>query len=166
MPVTIVRPHNFYGPRMGMSHVIPELLSAHTPRLTAARSRSTRSTHRRTFCFIDDAVELVLRAALAPEGEGRVLNAGAQEPEWTIGEVAEIVCRSVGKQLEIVPLPPTPGSPLRRAPDLSEIRALTGYTPTVGLEEGVRRTYAWYRDNVFSSDDVPLAPLGSPRRQR
>ena len=57
-------------------------------------------------------------------------------------------------------------APLRRAPDLSEIRALTGYAPTVGLEEGVRRTYAWYRDNVFSSDDVPLAPLGSPRRER
>jgi hypothetical protein len=52
-------------------------------------------------CFIDDAVELVLRAALAAEGDGRVLNAGAQKPEW---------------QLEIVPLPPTPGSPLRRAP--------------------------------------------------
>ena len=166
VPVTIVRPHNFYGPRMGMSHVIPELLGrAHaTPDGGSLEVYSVE--HRRTFCFIDDAVELVLRAALAPEGEGRVLNAGAQEPEWTIGEVAEIVCRSVGKQLEIVPLPPTPGSPLRRAPDLSEIRALTGYTPTVGLEEGVRRTYAWYRDNVFSSDDVPLAPLGSPRRER
>ena len=49
---------------------------------------------------------------------------------------------------------------------MTAIRALTGYTPTVGLEEGVRRTYDWYRDNVFSSDDVPLAPLGSPRSQR
>jgi UDP-glucuronate decarboxylase len=166
VPVTIVRPHNFYGPRMGMSHVIPELLSrAHaTPDGGSLEVYSV--DHRRTFCFIDDAVELVLRAALAPEGEGRVLNAGVQEPEWTIGEVAEIVCRTVGRRLEIVPLPATPGSPLRRAPDLSEIRALTGYTPTVGLEEGVRRTYDWYRANVFSSDDVSLGPLGAPRSKR
>jgi UDP-glucuronate decarboxylase len=166
VPVTIVRPHNFYGPRMGMSHVIPELLGrAHaTPDGGSLEVYSV--DHRRTFCFIDDAVELVLRAALAPEGEGRVLNAGAQEPEWTIGKVAEVVCRTVGKQLEIVPLPPTPGSPLRRAPDLSQIRALTGYTPAVGLEEGVRRTYDWYRANVFSSDDVSLGPLGAPRSKR
>ncbi len=166
VPVTIVRPHNFYGPRMGMSHVIPELLArAHaTPDGGSLEVYSVE--HRRTFCFIDDAVELVLRAALAPEGEGRVLNAGAQEPEWAIREVAEIVCRTVGRRLEIVPLPPTAGSPLRRAPDLSEIRALTGYTPAVGLEDGVRRTYDWYRDNVFSSDDVPLAPLGSPHSER
>jgi UDP-glucose 4-epimerase len=166
IPVTIVRPHNFYGPRMGMSHVIPELLGrAHaTPDGGSLEVYSV--DHRRTFCFIDDAVELVLRAALSPEGEGRVLNAGAQEPEWTIGEVAEVVCRSVGKRLDIVPLPATPGSPLRRAPDLSEIRALTGYTPAIGVEEGVRRTYEWYRENIFSSDDVPLAPLGSPRGER
>lgn len=167
LPVTIVRPHNFYGPRMGMSHVIPELLGrAHaTPDGGSLEVYSV--DHRRTFCFIDDAVELVLRAALAPDAEGRVLNAGAQEPEWTIGAVADVVCRIVGKRLEVVPLPPTAGSPLRRAPDLSEIRALTGYTPTIGLEEGVRRTYEWYRDNVFaSSDDVPLAPLDSPSSQR
>ena len=165
VPVTIVRPHNFYGPRMGMSHVIPELLGrAHaTPDGGSLEVYSV--DHRRTFCFIDDAVELVLRSALAPDGEGRVLNAGAQEPEWTIGELAELVCRTVGKQLEIVPLAATPGSPLRRAPDLTAIRELTGYTPAVGLEDGVRRTYDWYRDNVFASDDVSLAPLGSPRSQ-
>jgi UDP-glucose 4-epimerase len=164
VPVTVVRPHNFYGPRMGMSHVIPELLG----RAHAAPDGGTLEVfsvdHRRTFCFIGDAVELVLRAALAREAEGRVLNAGAQEPEWTIGQVAEVVCRTVGKRLEIAPLPATPGSPERRAPDLAEIRALTGYTPAVGLEEGVRRTYDWYRANVFS-DDVPLAPLGSSGRK-
>ena len=166
VPVTVVRPHNFYGPRMGMSHVIPELLGRAYATPDGGSLEVYSVEHRRTFCFIDDAVELVLRAALAPEGEGRVLNAGAQEPEWTIGEVAEIVCRAVGKQLEIVALPPTAGSPERRAPDIGEIRALTGYTPAVGLEDGVRRTYDWYRHNVFSSDDVSLSPLASPRAER
>ena len=155
VPVTIVRPHNFYGPRMGMSHVIPELLGRAHAAPEGGVLEVYSVDHRRTFCFIDDAVELVLRAALAPEGEGRVLNAGAEEPEWSIGEVAEVVCRATGKRLEIVPLPATPGSPVRRAPDLSEIRALTGYSPVVGLEEGVRRTYEWYR--ASHPDFIPVA---------
>jgi UDP-glucose 4-epimerase len=164
VPVTIVRPHNFYGPRMGMSHVIPELLArAHSaPEGGALEVYSV--DHRRTFCYIDDAVELILGAALAPGGEGRVLNAGAESPEWAIGQVAELVCRAVGKELEIKPLPATPGSPLRRAPDIGAIRALTGHTPAVGLEDGIRRTYEWYRANVFS-DDVPLAPVRTARGQ-
>jgi nucleoside-diphosphate-sugar epimerase len=149
VPVTVVRPHNFYGPRMGMAHVIPELLARAHAASDGGVLEVYSVDHRRTFCYIDDAVELVLGAALAPEGEGRVLNAGADEPEWAIGQVAEIVCRVVGRELEIRPLPATAGSPVRRAPDISEIRALTGHTPAVGLEEGIRRTYEWYRPNVF-----------------
>lgn len=166
VPVTIVRPHNFYGPRMGMSHVIPELLERAHATPDGGRLEVYSVDHRRTFCFIDDAVELVLRAALHPDGAGRVLNAGSASPEWSIGEVAELVARTVGRRLEIAPLPATPGSPVRRAPDLGEIRALTAYAPAVGLEEGIRRTYDWYRKNVFSSDDVPLAPLGSSGGER
>jgi len=40
-----------------------------------------------------------------------------------------------------------PGSVARRCPDLSRLRALTGYEPAVSLEEGVRSTFAWYREH-------------------
>jgi nucleoside-diphosphate-sugar epimerase len=59
------------------------------------------------------------------------------------------VTRVVGKRLTVVPLPPTAGSPGRRQPDMSTTAAVTGFRAAVGLEEGVRRTFLWYRDHVF-----------------
>ena len=51
--------------------------------------------------------------------------------------------------LRIVPGPVTSGSPSRRCPNTSAIRALTGHEPQVGLREGIAATYAWYRERVF-----------------
>jgi UDP-glucuronate decarboxylase len=43
-------------------------------------------------------------------------------------------------------LPAPPGAVVRRVPDLTKLRALTGHEPRVSLEEGLRRTFAWYRE--------------------
>jgi len=51
----------------------------------------------------------------------------------------------VSPAIEASPAPA--GSVVRRCPDLSRLRSLTGYEPAVPLEEGVRSTFAWYRDH-------------------
>ncbi len=157
LPFTILRPHNFYGPRMGRSHVIPQLLErAH--RASANGILEVFSVdHRRTFCFIDDAVEMLMRAATCARGAGQVLNAGSESPEITIGELAEKIVQVVGKSLTIVPKPATPGSPRRRCPDMSRMVAVTGYRAQVPIEEGLRRTYAWYRRMVFEGGESEVA---------
>jgi UDP-glucose 4-epimerase len=148
LPFTIVRPHNVYGPRMGLAHVIPELLQrAHNA--TDGRLEVFSVEHRRTFCFVDDAVEMIVRSLESPRCEGQTLNVGTQAPEVAIGDLAALIVDVVGKKLEIVPQPPTPGSPERRCPDVSRTTELTGYTSRVGLEDGVRRTYEAYRARVF-----------------
>ena len=151
---TVVRPHNFYGPRMGLSHVIPELLQrAHaTPDGGALEVFSPE--HRRTFCFIDDAVEMLSLAAESESCAGEVLNVGRQEPEVRIEDLARMVIDVVGRDLEVVGKPVTEGSPARRAPDMSKTAELTGYRARVDLEEGVRRTYAWYAENVFAGAGI------------
>jgi nucleoside-diphosphate-sugar epimerase len=144
VPVTIIRPHNVYGPRMGMAHVIPELLHrAHTS--TDGRLEVYSVDHRRTFCYVEDAVELIVRAARSPNCEGETLNVGTQAPEISIGELATVICGVVGRDLEIVSLPATAGSPSRRCPDISKAVELTGFMPRVALEDGVRRTHEYYR---------------------
>jgi UDP-glucose 4-epimerase len=155
LPFTIVRPHNVYGPRMGLAHVIPELLKrAHFS--VDGRLEVFSVDHRRTFCYVDDAVEMIVRAIESPRCEGQTLNVGTQAPEVTIGELAALVANVVEKELEIVPLPATPGSPSRRCPDMARMRELTGYEPFVALDEGVRRTYEAYRSNVFDrAEPVP-----------
>lgn len=150
LPFTIVRPHNVYGPRMGLAHVVPELLQR-THEATDGRLEVFSVEHTRTFCFVDDAVELVALAAQSPACLGETLNVGREAPEVTIGELAALIVSVVGKELEIVPRPATPGSPARRCPDMSRTVELTGYRPQVGLEEGVRRTYEAYRSQVFEA---------------
>jgi nucleoside-diphosphate-sugar epimerase len=151
LPFTVVRPHNVYGPRMGLSHVIPELLQRSHDAPDGGELEVFSPDHRRTFCFVDDAVEILARAAAAPDCAGEVLNLGREAPEVSIRELAAIVIGTVGKRLTIVPGPDTAGSPPRRAPDMSKTARLTGYEARVGLEDGVERTYAWYRENVFAA---------------
>jgi UDP-glucose 4-epimerase len=154
MPFTIIRPHNFYGERMGLSHVIPELLSK-IHRLSDGDELVIASMdHRRTFCHIDDAVEYIVRLLGADAAVDGTFNVGVQAPEISIGELAELLVRTVGRDVRIVPGETTPGSPSRRAPDMSHTISVTGHQPVVSLEDGVSRVYDWYRERVFDGDGV------------
>jgi UDP-glucose 4-epimerase len=154
LPFTIIRPHNFYGPRMGLSHVIPELLQ----RAHEAPARGDLAvysmSHRRTFCFIEDAVEMIRRLAEAPEGEGETFNVGKQTPELTIRELAEMIIKVVNKPLNLIEQSETPGSPSRRCPDMSKTLGLTGYRCRFNLSQGLELTYRWYRDMTFSGRGI------------
>ena len=87
----------------------------------------------------------------------RVLSGPDEAPEITIRELAEILVRTVGKRLTIDAKPATAGSPARRCPDMTRMAALTGYRARVSLEEGLRRTYAWYRPMVFEGGEREVA---------
>jgi nucleoside-diphosphate-sugar epimerase len=157
VPFTILRPHNIYGPRMGLSHVIPELLQKAHHAADGGSLEVFSVDHRRTFCFIDDGVEMMVRAATVPAAVGQVLNVGSQSPETSIAELAEVVLRVVGKRLTIDAKPATPGSPRRRCPDMSRMAALTGCRARVPLELGIERTYSWYRPMVFQGAETQVA---------
>ncbi len=149
LPVTIVRPYNVYGPRMGMAHVVPELLqrAERTPDGGTMTVYSMR--HRRAFCYVSDAVELIVRLALAEDALGGVYNVGNHAEEVAIGQLAELVAAAVGRRIAMEAGPDTPGSPARRCPDMSRTAAITGYEARVPLLEGLRKTYDWYRERVF-----------------
>jgi UDP-glucose 4-epimerase len=150
LPFMIVRPHNLYGPRMGMSHVVPQLLEkAHKAKAHDAIEVFSID-HRRSFCFIDDAVEMLKRALVSPAALNEVLNLGSQGPEVTMRALAETVIAVVGKPLSIQAQPPTPGSPERRAPAMKRMTEVAGYMARTPLQDGVRRTYDWYRTNIFT----------------
>jgi len=157
IPFTILRPHNIYGPRMGMAHVIPQLLEkAH--RLRSGEALEVFSVHhRRSFCFIDDAIEMMVRAAGNSSCEGEVLNLGTEGPEISIGELAGLILRTVGRDAGIDARPATPGSPARRCPDMSRMAERTGYRSRISLEEGCRRTWDWYRETVFTEQQAENA---------
>jgi nucleoside-diphosphate-sugar epimerase len=133
-----------------MSHVIPELLHKAYIAKDGDSLVVASVHHRRTFCYVSDAIAMFRGIMASPTTIGKTLNIGNSTPEVEIGELARTITSVVGRKLTIRPAPETPGSPARRCPDVSLLTSLTGITGKVSLEEGVRRTFEWYRENVFS----------------
>jgi nucleoside-diphosphate-sugar epimerase len=148
LPVTIVRPHNIYGPRMGMSHVIPELIRRAWETPEGGTLPVASPGHTRTFCYIDHAT-LALATLLNLPPTLSAVNLGRQSPEITIRELAEMVIDVVGRDLTVEALPDTPGSPERRCPDTTRLTSLTGLVFDEPLVNGIRRTFDWYRRNIL-----------------
>jgi UDP-glucose 4-epimerase len=158
VPYIIVRPHNVYGPRMGTQHVVPELMQRMHASKPGADIRIHSPRHTRTFCYIDDAVELIKRLVGSDAAVGKVWNVGTEAPEYPILEVAEIVRRTLGADVNLVPGDETAGSPARRCPSMARTNALTGYDRRVSLEDGVGRTWRWYAEHFFSRAAAPTPP--------
>lgn len=152
LPVTIIRPHNVYGPRMGMVHVVPELLRKAYELDEGGELPVASVHHSRAFCYIEDAVEMILALMAAPEARGQAVNLGNQDQEITIGDLAQTIVATVGRGVTVKATDVTPGSPSRRSPDMALMASLTGKRARISLVEGVARTFDWYRDNVFKGD--------------
>jgi UDP-glucose 4-epimerase/UDP-glucuronate decarboxylase len=140
---TIIRYHNVYGPRMGMEHVIPQMSRRIVDGEKPLKVRSAH--HTRAFCYIDDAVSATIAVAKTPEALGRIIHVGNDLEETTILRLAELLCEVAGEDRELIAEPHQAGSVARRCPDLSLLRSLTGYAPSIDLPEGLRRTFEWYR---------------------
>ena len=154
LPFTVFRPHNVYGPRMGMSHVIPQQLKkAHF--LNDGQSIEIFSPgHTRCFCYVDDAVQMMREIMESEICQGKTLNLGVESPELSIKEVASECYRIVGKNLVFDYKDETEGSPARRSPDMRQMGLLVGNSQPIGITEGIDRTYAWYKTNVFEANTV------------
>ena len=154
IPFTVIRPHNFYGPRMGMSHVIPELLRKVYFDENGGKLDVFSADHKRTFCYISDAVEIIIRLAESEDTLHKSYNVGNESPEVSMREVAQIVLETVGKDYPLNELPPTEGSPERRCPKMTKAFDAIGYAGKVSLKEGVAKTYEWYKENVFEGNEI------------
>ena len=142
VPYVIGRFHNVYGSRMGADHVIPELLLRAMRREDPFRVYGMDQS--RAFCHVDDATEAMYRLMTTDAAMGEIVNIG-NDSSTNIGDLGKLVLRVTDFHAALESKPAPPGSVARRCPDLTKLRALTGYEPTVSLEEGVRRTFEWYR---------------------
>lgn len=154
LPFTIVRPHNFYGPRMGMSHVIPELLKKAYELEHGQELEVFSVEHKRTFCYISDAVRMIRLLAEHEDSVGQAYNVGNEAPEITIYEAAGLVLQAVHKHAGVKAGPVASGSPARRCPCMKKTTACIGYSGQVSLEEGIKKTFEWYREYIFEGQEV------------
>ena len=142
MRVRVGRYYNVYGPRMGHSHVIPQLLRRALDREDPFRLYGAHQS--RAFCFVDDAVEATVGLTRLANPDPVLANIGNDREETRILDLAELVLRLTGHQAEIDVHDPPPGSPDRRVPDLGVLRALLPGRAPVDLRTGLSRVLDWY----------------------
>lgn len=139
----IGRFHNVYGPRMGADHVIPELALRAMRRENPFKVYGTDQS--RAFCYIDDATLAMSLLMERPAADNQIVHIGNDAQETNIRDLTELVLRVAEFHPTLAPQPAPSGAVNRRCPDITKLRRLTGFAPQVSLEDGVRRTFAWYQ---------------------
>jgi dTDP-glucose 4,6-dehydratase len=138
----IVRIFNTYGPRMRpndgrvVSNFIVQALRGQPLTIYGDGSQT------RSFCYVDDLVEGIVR--LFMDGTPDPTNIG-NPVEFTVRQLAELVLKLTGSSSPIVERPLPVDDPRVRQPDITRARQVLGWEPAVPLEEGLRRTIAYFR---------------------
>jgi UDP-glucose 4-epimerase len=137
----VVRYFNVFGPRQSPSSqyagVVPLFITA------IAESRPVTiegdGEQRRDFTYVENVVAGTLQAGDTPGVSGRIFNLAASSPA-SVNELADTIGTVLGKPVERRPAPPRAGDIRDSWADISAARETLGYEPTVGFEEGLRRT--------------------------
>ena len=143
VPAITIRPFNTYGPGQSNRAVIPTII---TQALSGDVVRLGNLEAIRDFTYLDDTVEGFLLAGQANLWNGETYNLGTGE-EITIGAVAELIFKIMGKQPEIKVEPgrlrPEKSEVMRLISDNRKASMNLNWQPKVGMEEGLRRTIEW-----------------------
>ena len=141
----IVRIFNTYGPRMRLrdGRAVPAFVSqALTNQDVTVFGDGTQT---RSFCYVTDLVRGILSLMDAKTNEP--VNIGNPH-EVTIEEIARTIIRLIGASSKIIYRPLPVEDPKQRRPDITRARTLLGWEPTVGLEEGLEKSIAYFKTRV------------------
>jgi UDP-glucuronate decarboxylase len=154
LEIKVARIFNTYGPRMHpndgrvVSNFIMQALRNEEITVYGDGSQS------RSFCYVDELIDAFILFMDAPADVTGPINIGNPD-EFTIRELAEAVIELTGSTSRIVARPLPQDDPRQRQPDITKARELLGWTPTIKLREGLKRTIAYFEDLLRKGD--PLA---------
>lgn len=139
---SIGRFHNVYGPKMGFEHVMPEFIRMCVKNEKFIMKGTGKET--RSFCYISDAINGIMLLSKHTKARNEIFNIGTNQ-EVTINYLIKLLCRIHGKKIHVTKKESKNSGTKRRLPDITKIRKL-GYRPKIFLEDGLQKTYEWYRD--------------------
>jgi UDP-glucuronate decarboxylase len=155
-PVKVARPFNNYGPGLKISdrRVLPDFFRD----VLAGRDIEMLSdgSATRTFCYITDAMAGYFKILLS-EHNGEAFNIGTEKPEISMRELAAMVIRVAGNKVGLTTKISDDkdyltDNPNRRCPNIQKAKRLLNFNPSIGLEEGLQKTYQYYLDNPLDID--------------
>ncbi|NLS07921.1 SDR family oxidoreductase [Rhizobium sp. P32RR-XVIII] len=141
--IRVARIFNTYGPRMHPNdgRVVSNFI------VQALRNEPITifgdGTQTRSFCYVDDLIDGLIRLMSAPAGVTGPINLG-NPGEFQVRELAEMVIEMTGSRSGMVFKPLPTDDPTQRKPDISRARQELGWQPTVSLREGLEKTIAYF----------------------
>ena len=147
MDAKVVRLFNTYGPRMALddgrvvSNFIVQALKGEEITIFGSGEQT------RSFCYVDDTVEALLRMMDTPAEVSGPVNVG-NPGEFTMLELAREVLELTGSRSQITFLPLPSDDPRRRKPDITLARELLDWQPHTPLSEGLRPTIDYFRNEL------------------
>ena len=155
--VRVARIFNTYGPRMRaddgrvVSNIICQALSGEDITIYGDGSQT------RSFCYVSDMVDGLMRLMDSEPSPGAPVNLG-NPTELTVSDLAQRVLKLTGSRSNIVHMPLPVDDPRRRKPDIGRAKAILGWQPKVGLQEGLEAAAEW-----FSDEQNRRVTFGAPR---
>jgi dTDP-glucose 4,6-dehydratase len=140
----IVRIFNTYGPRLDpddgrvVSTIIMQAIINHEVTIHGDGSQT------RSFCYVDDLIRGII--ALADSGEVGPINLG-NNIEITVSKLAEMVIKLCGSKSKVVFTQAMEDDPQQRCPDLAQAKDKLGWEPQVPVEDGLKKTIEWFKQN-------------------
>lgn len=147
LDIRILRIFNTYGPRMKADdgRVIPNFISQ------ALNSESLTiygdGQQTRSFCYVDDLIEGILRISMIEGLDGEIINLGNPD-EHNMLDLAEIILEKIKSQSKIVFEPLPEDDPRRRRPDISKARDLLEWQPETVLSSGLDATIDFFKSKI------------------
>jgi UDP-glucuronate decarboxylase len=144
LQIKVIRIFNTYGPRMHpndgrvVSNFIVQALRGEDVTIFG------EGTQTRSFCYVDDLIDGMLRMMDSPDGLFGPVNLG-NPGEFTMIELAERVLSITGSKSRLVKKPLPQDDPRQRQPDISLAKAKLGWTPKVALEDGLKETVRFFK---------------------
>lgn len=157
-----LRYFNVYGPRQDPSSPYSGVISLFIRAITERRAPVIfgDGEQSRDFTFVEDVVDLTLKAARAPGVAGKVYNAGNGN-RYTLKQVWRTLEQIEGVRIDPVYGPPRAGDVRHSQADVTAAVRDLGLKPRFSLEEGLRRTLEWWRSEGSRSGAVADGPVAS-----
>ena len=151
--IRVVRIFNTYGPRLHpsdgrvVSNFISQALRGEDLTIYGDGSQT------RAFCYVDDLIDGFVAMMEADDDVTGPINLGNPH-ELPVLTLAEQIVAITGSRSGIVRQPLPQDDPLQRCPDITRAQRILGWSPKVGLEEGLLRTIAYFRNELTGRDEA------------
>jgi len=150
-PGAVVRLFLVYGPGQDYQRFLPQVIRGC---LANKIFETSEGTQIRDFCYIDDVVDAILLAMISKEAHGKVINVASGEPVTIREVIGKVVSMVGGGKPDFGKIPYRAGENMALYADIKLAKQILGWQPAITLDEGLKKTIAWYRGTLKAEESV------------